>query len=399
MSRRRVALMVETSSAYGRRILRGVRRYVHTHQSWSIFLEQRSLLTRMPRWLDEWAGDGIISRSTTEHLAEAVARSRVPMVDLTDRFGPFGQPQVWSDDAAIARLGLDHLRERGFKRFAFCGFAGESWSRRRLDAFVAAAGDGCPAYESPWVGDDAVPWEVDQRRIAAWLAELPRPVGIMACNDLRGQYVLEACRGLGLAVPEEVAVVGVDDEEEVCDLCEPPLSSIVPNAELVGYKAAEILDGLMAGRPAEADRLDVPPLGVTTRQSTDILAIDDPDVAAAVRFIREHACNGIVVDDVLVHVPVSRSILERRFRQALACSPQGLIRRMQLKRVKQLLVDTELPPAQDQPDGRIQAPRAHVYGVQARGRRVAGRIPPEDPALTKRLAAARKIKSFTTGLS
>lgn len=346
MTRRRVALIVETTSAYGRRILRGIRRYVHTHQSWSIFLEHRALSTHPPRWLANWGGDGIISRTTTQEFAEATARSHIPMVDLTDRFESFGQPQVWSDDRAIAQLGADHLRERGFKRFAYCGFSRESWSARRRSEFAAIVsriGGECLVYESPWFGEDAHPWEVEQERIVAWLATLPRPVGIMACNDLRGQHVLEACRTLGLAVPEEVAVVGVDDEEEVCELCEPPLSSILPNAELIGYKAAELLDGLMAGARGEPDRLDVPPLGVATRQSTDILAIDDPDVAAAVHYIREHACQGAVVDDVLAHVPISRSILERRFRQILDCSPQGLIRRMQLKRVKQLLIDTELP--------------------------------------------------------
>jgi len=346
MTRRRVALIVETSSAYGRRILRGIRRYVHTHQSWSIFLEHRSLTTHPPVWLENWDGDGIISRSTTAGLATATAKSRVPMVDLTDRYASFGQPQVWSDDRAIAQLGADHLRERGFKKFAFCGFSRESWSSRRLAEFAAIvdrAGGECLVYESPWYGDDAYPWEVEQQRISTWLASLPRPIGIMACNDLRGQHVLEACRSLGLAVPEEVAVVGVDDEEEICDLCEPPLSSIIPNADLVGYKAAELLDRLMAGDQGEVIRLDVPPLGVATRQSSDILAIDDPDVAAAVHYIREHACQGVVVDDVLAHVPISRSILERRFRQILDCSPQGLIRRTQLKRVKQLLIDTELP--------------------------------------------------------
>ena len=346
MTRRRVALIVETSSAYGRRILRGIRRYVHTHQSWSIYLEHRSLTTNPPRWLDQWDGDGIISRSTTEGLAQATARSQVPMVDLTDRYGSFGQPQVWSDDRAIAQLGVDHLRERGFKKFGFCGFSRESWSARRRAEFAAGVGrlgEDCLIYESPWHGDDAYPWEVEQERISGWLATLPRPIGIMVCNDLRGQHVLEACRSMGLAVPEEVAVVGVDDEEEVCELCEPPLSSIIPNADLVGYKAAELLDRLMAGEPEGGGRLDIPPLGVATRQSSDILAIEDPDVAAAVHFIREHACRGVVVDDILAHVPISRSILERRFRQILDCSPQGLIRRMQLKRVKQLLIDTELP--------------------------------------------------------
>jgi LacI family transcriptional regulator len=346
--RRRVALIVETSSIYGRRILQGIARYVNTHQSWSIFLEQRSLSSRPPQWLDDWDGDGIISRTTTRQLADAATRAGTPLVDLTDRHKPFGLPRVWSDDRAIAELGVDHLRERGFEHFAFCGFSRESWSTRRLSEFAAILerhGHACGVYESPWFGRDAHPWETEQERIMEWLTSLPRPVGIMACNDVRGQHVLDACNRLDLAVPEEVAVIGVDDEQELCELCDPPLTSIIPNAALVGYKAAELLDQLMSGRKVEPPPLDVPPLGVTTRQSTDILAIDDPDVAAAVRYIREHACRGAVVDDILVHVPVSRSILERRFRKALDCSPQTLIRRTQLKRVKQLLVDTDLPLA------------------------------------------------------
>ncbi len=346
--RRRVALIVETSSAYGRRILRGVRRYVHTHQSWSIFLEQRSLTSRPPQWLEDWDGDGIISRTTTKQLAEAAQRTKVPLIDLTDRHGTLGLPQVWSDDRAIAQLGADHLQERGFRRFAFCGFSRESWSQRRLAEFAAIVerpGEPCRVYESPWFGKDAHPWETEQARIGEWLRTLPKPIGIMTCNDVRGQHVLDACNRMDLAVPEEVAVIGVDDEEEVCELCDPPLSSIIPNAELVGYKAAELLDRLMSGKQAEVLQRTIPPLGIAIRQSTDVLAIDDPDVAAAVRYIREHACRGAVVEDILRHVPVSRSILERRFRKALDCSPQALIRRTQLKRVKQLLVDTDLPLA------------------------------------------------------
>ena len=346
--RRRVALIVETSSAYGRRILRGVRRYVHTHQSWSIFLEQRSLTSRPPQWLEGWDGDGIISRTTTKQLVEAAAGTKVPLIDLTDRHGTFGLPQVWSDDRGIAELGADHLMERGFRRFGFCGFSRESWSQRRLAEFAAIverSGETCHSYESPWFGKDAHPWETEQARIGGWLVGLPKPIGIMACNDLRGQHVLDACNRVDLAVPEEVAVIGVDDEEEICELCDPPLSSIIPNAELVGYKAAELLDRLMSGKEPETLQRIIPPLGITTRQSTDVLAIDDPDVASAVRYIREHACRGAVVDDILDHVPVSRSILERRFRKSLDCSPQALIRRTQLKRVKQLLVDTDLPLA------------------------------------------------------
>jgi len=347
VSRRlRVALIVETSSAYGRQILRGVRRYVHTHQPWSIFLEQRALTSAPPGWLEDWDGNGIISRHTTDSLARAAARTRVPLIDLTDRHKTSGLPQVWSDDPAIGRLGADHLLERGFRHFAFCGFARESWSERRRSEFaaaVAAHGFSCGVYESPWFGTDAHPWEEEQGRIMAWLGTLARPTGVMACNDVRGQHVLDACDRLGLAVPEEMAVIGVDNEEELCDLCDPPLTSIIPNADLIGYKAAALLDGLMAGGRPDPLQEVVAPLGVVTRQSTDVLAIAEPDVAAAVRYIRENACRGATVDDILATVPVSRSVLERKFRKYLERSPQAVIRQVRMKRVKELLVSTDLP--------------------------------------------------------
>jgi LacI family transcriptional regulator len=346
MSKRsRVALIIETSTSYGRRILRGIRRYAHTHQSWSIFLQQRDLSGEPPPWIKNWDGDGIISRITTKEMVEDARRLRIPLIDLTDRYETLASHQVWSDNQAIARLGAEHLIERGFRNFGFCGFTDEIWSDRRRDSFVrevALAGSECRIYESPWFGPDVHPWEQEQRQIMAWLSALPKPAGVMTCNDYRGQHVLEACGRLDLAVPEEVAVVGVDDEEELCELCEPPLSSVVPNAEMVGYKAAELLDQLMAGREAAEPRLEIAPIGVATRQSTDVLAIDDPEIAAAVRYIRENACQGAKVEDILDDVPISRSILERRFRKYLGHSPQALIRQTRLKRVKQLLVDTDL---------------------------------------------------------
>ncbi len=165
----------------------------------------------------------------------------------------------------------------------------------------------------------------------------------MTCNDLRGFHVLGACHRCGLRVPDEVAVVGVDDDALLCELCDPPLSSIIPNAEQIGYEAAALLDRLMAGGEADVAVRLVPPLGVTTRLSTDVLAIDDEHFAAAVRYIRAHACHGITVDDVLGRLPLSRSTLERRFRKYLGRSPQAEIRAVQLGRAKQLLVETDHP--------------------------------------------------------
>jgi len=344
--RPRVALIVETSVVYGREILEGVTEYVRSHRPWSVFVEQRELGALPPRWLTRRSWDGILSRPTTPALARAFGQTGAPVVDLNDLYADLGLPRIRSDNPAIGRLAAAHLLERGFRAFGYCGFAGEAWAAERRDGFAAAVGAAGPApavYESPWRGRRVPAWDVDADRIAAWLRRLPRPLGVMACNDLRGQHVLEACRRTGLAVPEQVAVVGVDNEELLCRLCDPPLSTVVPNARRIGYAAAGLLADLMAGgRPGAADTR-VPPVGVVTRQSTDTLAIDDPDVAAAVRFIREHACEGIRVADVLRHVPVARSLLERRFRRAVGRSPHAEIRQAQVRRATELLADTDLP--------------------------------------------------------
>ncbi len=341
-----VALIVETSVTYGRRILRGVSNYLRAHRQWSVFLEQRELGAAPPKWLLNWRGDGIICRPTTPRLAAAFRASRVPVVDLNDAHGYLGLPHIGSDMQAIGRAGAEHLLERGFRSFAFCGFAGQRWSALRRDGFVQTvqrAGCACASYDSKWPGLHAPEWDKDQSQTAAWIATLPKPLALMGCNDLRGQHVLDACRRMDLAVPEEVAVIGVDDEQLLCELADPPLSTVVPASEQIGYEAAELLDRLMSGRRHRARQKTIQPSGVVTRQSTDVLAIADADVAAAVRYIREHACGGITVPDVLRRVPLSRSVLERRFRKYLGRSPQAEIRAVRIKRCKQLLVETDLP--------------------------------------------------------
>jgi LacI family transcriptional regulator len=341
-----VALIVETSIHYGRQILRGVTRYLRSHQSWSVFLEQRELWTAPPAWLKKWRGDGVICRKTTPELAEMLRKAGVPLVDLNDCCEPLGAPKIESDHRAIGRLAAEHLLERGFSNFAFCGFSDQAFSIGRREGFVERLGERgqrCELWESPWTGPHAQSWEREQSQIARWLSSLSVPVGLMACSDMRGQHVLDACQRTDRAVPEEFAVIGVDDDAVLCNLCHPPLSSVVPNPERVGYEAAALLDRLMSGGAAPAEPLRIEPVGVQTRQSTDVLAIDDPAVASALRFIRERAFHGCSMKEVLKHAAMSRSLLERKFRQYLGHSPQAEIRSVQLKRVKQLLAESDLP--------------------------------------------------------
>lgn len=346
-SRRHVALIIETAVVYGREILRGVARYMRANRGWSVFLDERELLAPPPEWLTGWSGDGIICRPTTADLADVLRRRGLPVVDLNDRYGDLGLPRIASDMPLIGKLAAEHLMERGFRQIAFCGFCGELWSEERSVGVAAATAAGRaelnPGYASPfgWLREHA--WQHERDSIADWLKQLPRPLGVVACNDVRGQHVLDACRAVGASVPEEIAVIGVDNAETFCELCDPPLSSVLPDAERIGFEAAALLDRLMAGDRVPQTQMLIPPKGLVVRQSTDVMAVDDPLIARAQRIIREQASCGLTVEALLTTVGASRSVLERGFRRYLGRSPHDEIRRTRLKRVRQLLRETDWP--------------------------------------------------------
>jgi LacI family transcriptional regulator len=271
---------------------------------------------------------------------------RVPVVDLNDLHHDLGFPRLQSDNRAIGRTAAEHLRDRGFRHYAYCGFTAEAWAAERREGFterLAQLGSPVDVYETFWRGRHVLSWAAEQGQLARWLARLPQPVGVFACNDVRGRHVLEACRRLGLAVPERVAVVGVDNDELLCRMSDPPLSSVVPDAYRLGYESAALLERMMSGQAVRDAVRFIAPRSVVTRQSSDVLAVDDPDVAAALRFIRAEACRGIRVADVLRRVPASRSILERRFKDGLGRSPHAEIRAVQLREAARLLEETDFP--------------------------------------------------------
>lgn len=345
MPRRSVALLIETSNSYSRGVLEGITQYVRHHERWSIFLPERERGGRPPRWLGSWNGDGIIARIETDEIAASLRKTKLPVVDVSAARHLPDIPWVETDDDAIAELGVAHLLDRGFRNLAFCGDPGFNWSNWRRDKFrslVESAGVVANVYDSLSRNDPKYSWNREKRGLAKWLQSLPRPIGLFACYDIQAQKVLEVCRELSIAVPEEVAVLGVDNDQLLCELSDPPLSSIVCNTQRTGFEAAALLDRMMNGEPIDTAPVLVPPMGIQTRQSTDILAIDDPDVAMALRFIREHALEGINVAEVVRRVPLSRRILESRFKKILGRSPHEELTRLKLDRIKELLSETDL---------------------------------------------------------
>jgi LacI family transcriptional regulator len=340
-----IALVIETSLASGREILCGIGRYVREHGPWSIYHEPRSLEESVPRWLRYWDGDGIIARVQNTRIAEAVVSTGIPAVDVLGVVRRPELPLAHVDNAAIARLAADHFLERGFRHFGFCGLEGVNWSDERRDAFcqtVAAMGSACLVYT---LRTGRSTWEDEQDQLAAWVRSLPRPCAVLACNDPQGQKVLEACRRSGVRVPDEVAVVGVDNDAPICSISDPPLSSVVPDHERVGYEAAKLLDRLRAGEVGAGDAVYVSPGGLVARQSSDVLALVDREVADAIGFIREHACLGLDVDEVCRALALSRSTLQRRFRSLLGHTIHDEIMRVRLKRAQELLAETDMPIA------------------------------------------------------
>jgi LacI family transcriptional regulator len=349
----RVALLIETSREYGRSLLRGVIAYQRQQGPWSIFFRPHGLDEPPPRWLRQWQGDGILARINNRRMAEALAHCNVPVVDLRLALPDLclGNRNIVQsitiDNREVVQLAADHLLERGLRHFGFIGLPrGQNiWVDYRCDQFVQRiekAGHSCSVFLPRRGYHREGSYEHEQEEIIAWVRGLIKPVGILASHDDQGQQLLDACRRAGVRVPDEVAVLGVDNDELLCHLSQPPLSSIDLNAERIGQEAAALLTRLMRGWKAPRELLLIPPLRVITRQSTDILAIDDPDVAAALRLIRERARQGLTVAEVLREVPLSRSLLERRMRQAIGRTPKAEILRLQLDWVRELLAETTL---------------------------------------------------------
>lgn len=326
-ARPHVALLIETSNAYGRGLLRGVMAYVREHEPWTLLLREHGRGELAPHEMDAWRGQGILARIENRRIAASVAERQCPIVDLSAARLLPQLPWVETDDDAIAQAAVEHLMQRGLRHYGFCGDDRFNWSHWRAVAFrklVLDAGFTCSI--APPRG-----------KIDEWIVSLPKPAGVMACYDIRGREVLDACRRANVKVPDEVAVIGVDDDELLCELSDPPLSSVIPDTKRAGWLAAELLDQWMKGAKPKQIGHPVPPAGVRTRHSTDTLAIEDADVASAVRFIREHACDGITVHDVVSCLPLSRRVLESRFQKLLGRTPHAEMLRVRLERAKALL--------------------------------------------------------------
>jgi LacI family transcriptional regulator len=348
---RKIALIYDATVAYDLKVMTGVAAYLQEGADYNIFIEENALKDQRLPDLHSWGGDGIIADFDHPGVAKAVAKSKLPVVGFGSGYGWYVQgsliPYFFSNNKHIATMAADHLLARGLRHFAYCGYSPtpiNGWSEEREKAFARRVGErgyDCDSYHDPYKTIHR--WTSVQRTLGKWLESLPKPLGVMAANDNRARHVLEACRTFNLRVPQDVAVIGVDNDELLCRLSSPPLTSIEQGAKRVGYEAAALLARLMCGKKSRQKSFLIDPMDVVVRQSTDVLAIDEPKVAKAMTFIQEHALEGIKVPDVVEAAAVSRSGLETRFAKTLGYTIRTAIRQVQLERARRLISDTNVP--------------------------------------------------------
>ncbi len=346
---KRVALAFPLAVPHLTLTLRGITDYARRHAKWTfitsfpsvIGADQPGLLVRS---LKDWPGDGVMALIATEADARAARELGLPVVNMTGVVRDAGLPRVMADQQTIGRLAAEHLLDRGLGRFAFYGFREVWYSKLRCQAFVRRveqAGGQCSVYEQTARVNPRQPWHHYPAGLDRWLETLKPPVGLMAVHDYRARVVVDECDRLGLRVPDDVVLIGADNNQIVCEFCQPPLTSISRNDYQIGYQAAALLDRLMAGeQPPEQDIL-IPPGEVVARRSTDLVAFDDPHVTTAVRYVRRHVAEPFGVEALLKLVPVSRRQLEKRFKQFLGRTPHEYICHVRVGRAKQLLAGPE----------------------------------------------------------
>ncbi len=330
------------------RAVGGFLEYAAGHGRWRLATSPESPILSLAG-LRGWPGDGILAFINTPADARTVAQLGLPAVNISGALERSPVPRVRVDDRAVGRLAAEHLLDRGFRQTAYYGVEGVWYARLRGEGFlevVEQAGARCDVFLAPSTLGRRAAWSQVDRPLRAWLKSLPLPAGLFACSDYRAKLILEGCQELGLAVPDDLAVVGVNNDTIACEFCEPPLSSVSRSSERVGREAAALLERLMAGKPApEADVL-IPPDGLICRRSTDAFALGNPDVAAAVRYMHEHLAEAISIGQFAHEQAVSRRKLEHAFREILGQPPHAYLTGLRVRRARQVLVEQPSLPLQ-----------------------------------------------------
>lgn len=349
--KKQVLLVIETSRAYGRGIIEGVSRYIGETESWSIQFEEQGVMTIVPAWLKKWHGDGIICRTGLSPLGKHLRTLELPLVELLGD-GMKYVSEVQSDAALAGEMAARHFIELGLQHCAYYSYGNVWWGKFRGDAYANALkrqGKECLTLLSKrGTKPESFPlWEgFYEEELLHWLSDLPKPVGIWCAADTIAHRVHGAVLKLGFQIPDEIAILGIDNDKHLCNIMTPSLSSIDPNPVVVGYHAAKILDEKMTDRSKKTKTcrkrspLYIPPVGVITRQSTDIVAAEDPEMVRIGQFVRTRALDKLSVDMIANEFDISRRTLERRYAKAFGRSVDKEIFQIRMEYAKKLLRET-----------------------------------------------------------
>ncbi len=340
----RVAIICDVSTGYGREITLGATRFANLQREWELCTETIAghAIDMLPRC------DGAIVASGNPEVYDLVASRCERVVYCPVTLDVERRPVVSVDDRAVGALAAEHLIGCGLKNFAYYGFPESSaFDRRRYEGFSATLksyGYACSTCKFPWP-----PWpnrltHNHHPQLLEWIESLPMPLGVMGVTDMQAHDLAGACLTVQIPVPERVAIVGVDDDPLLCESAWPPITSVACDFKRVGYEAAKTLKRLLMKEKLHKEELwiHLPPRGITERQSTDIVAVTQPEVAEAIRYIREHACDPCTVKDILHVVPVGRRWLEMQFKQTLGRTPHDEINRVRMDVARRLLTQPDL---------------------------------------------------------
>jgi len=343
---RRIALLMSQDAGFHRQVLLGIRAYAGHAKRWLFHNAPPSMAVLRP--LAEWNPHGIIAHLDDAKVARAILKLGKPVVDTACMLKGLGVPTVDVDHTAVAQLAADYFLTRGYRNFGYFGSRLAHYSQLRLAGFRAAierAGfevRSCHVEYLPRLSDRAS-WKSVNAQVRQWLRELAKPVAVLADHDVPAHDLADMCQLLGLCVPDDVAILGVDNDELECQLAFPPLSSVAIPAEQIGFEAAKRLDRMLAGRRVSNEVAYLPPVHIVTRHSTSMFAVDEPIVTAALHFIRNHLTESLKVSRIAAEVVVRRRVLEQKFRTLLGRSVLAEIHRARVERVKELLASTDLP--------------------------------------------------------
>ena len=336
----KVGLLLSEKAEYGRGVLLGIANFAKDHPNWQFRLESPTLTGL--QLLARWEPDGLIVMLNHKEFIPDLLALKKPHVNVCKLPGAMDVLRVQSDDQVAGRLGAEHLLDRRAATYGFVGLEDGEYVEVRAKAFAETIqGVGHSCVTSLRLRMDR--GESEKSRLSSWLRKCIKPLAVMTSNDACGRLVLEACREMNLSIPDEVAVLGVDNDDPVSRLVWPGLSSIALATEQIGQAAARLLDRSLTGKPLPSTCLFIAPLGVVVRGSTQQTTVSDPFLAKVMTAIYEGAAGPLSVDDLLKVVPLSRASLERRFRQFLNRTPLQEIRRVRIAHVRQLLMATDLP--------------------------------------------------------